>query len=451
MTPPPVFRWLLDVALPADDREAILGDLEECFAEVARRRGRFIASWWYCVEATRIIGRSAVESVIEAWSLVTGGSREGRMESVMRDLAIAVRTLRRRWAISLWSIVALGVGIGLATTTFSIIWGSLLRGLPVEASDRLVHFERGEVGSVGSLAVTHHDYLDWRERQSTFEDLGAYVEAVVTLRDSEGVPFRIDGLHSNRATFEVLRVDPRVGRLFSDEELRPGGPRVALLSDFAWRNHFASDPGLVGRSVSFDGAPTTIIGIMPPGFRFPFSEDVWLPLRLDRGAVLRGRGRLDVIGRLGDGVPLETAAGEFEAIGAAMASEFPETNAQIRPQLKSFNQEFIGEDFPRIAFGLLAGSILVLIIACGNVASLSLLQASGRSRELAVRASLGAGRARLFAQLLTESFIIAGLGGLLGTALAVGGGGRVRAGGGAERHHTASARLSGSFLVGLRC
>ena len=158
---------------------------------------------------------------------------------------------------------------------------------------------------------------------------------------------------------------------------------------------------------------------MPAGFQFPFSEDVWLPLRLDRSAVQRGQGRLDVIGRLRDGISFEVAAAEFETIGASLEAEFPETNADLRPSLMSFNQEFIGDEFPRIAYGLLAGALLVLLIACANVASLSLLQASKRSRELALRAALGAGRTRLFRPLLTESFVLAGLGCLLGTALAV--------------------------------
>ena len=228
MRVPGAFRWVLERVLPAGEREAVVGDLEELFVTAQRRRGRFLARWWYRAEAIRMIGRFLLQSATEAWSRTRNGEGEGMMESVGRDLAMAVRALRKRWATSLWSIVALGMGIGLATTTFSIIWGSLLRGLPVEESDRLVHFERGEIGELGSLAVTHHDYLDWRARQTTFEDLGAYVEAVVTLRDLEGVPFRMEGLRTNRATFELLRVAPRVGRLFSDEEMQPGGPPVAL-------------------------------------------------------------------------------------------------------------------------------------------------------------------------------------------------------------------------------
>jgi len=398
----------------------VAGDLAELHVERVRSEGRLRADLWY---RGQVLG--LVVGFVREWVWEWGSSsprEEGKrmmFEEFRSDVAFVLRGILKRPLMAVWSVVALGVGIGLVTTTFSILWGSLLRGLPVEASERLVHFERRAVEGDAEYPVSHHDYLDWKERQSTFDGMGAYVEAVLTLAPEGGAPVRLDGLYADRSTFEVLRVQPRVGRLFSDEELAPGGPAVVLLSDRAWTTHFGADPGLVGSAIEVNGTPTTVVGIMPPGFRFPFSEDGWLPLRLDRGAVERGQGRLDVIGRLVDGVSFESAAAEMESIGRALEAEFPGANANIRPAPMSFNREFIGDEFPRIAWGLLAGSLLVLVVACANVASLTLVRAAARTREVALRAALGAGRARIFRQLLTESFVLAALGALLGTGLAM--------------------------------
>ena len=415
MKPPGVWVALLERCLPEEERDGVVGDLLETFEVVVEREGGRAARAWFRREAVRVAGRFLLAGPRRHWA--RDGRRGGGMEQLRNDVRVSLRVLTRRWGLSAWSVAAIAIGVGFTTTTFSIVWGSLLRGLPVPESERLVHFERRTLEG-NELPVSHHDYLDWRDGQRGFTDLGAYVEAPVTLSAADGVPIRLEGLSTNRATFDVLGVAPRQGRLFLPDEEARGGDDVVVLSHRAWSTVYGADPGLVGRTIVLDGRPTTVIGVMPEGFHFPFSEDVWLPLRLDRAAVRRGRGRLDVIGRLAPGVSFDQATADLERVAIGLEERFPETNLGIRPAPMSFNREFVGEDFPRIAAGLLAGSLLVLLVACVNVASLNLVRISSRVRELALRRALGADRARLVRQLLTEAFLVAGPGALLGALLA---------------------------------
>ena len=430
---PRAFLWLLR-CYPPEFRRRYAVDMCDTFrARLARVRGRGgagVAAFWVRSAAHAI--RYGLAERIAAAPLAarpdTGyASYDGSSGSVGwkerigrfgRELRMGLRGLRRRPGLSVAAILALGLGIGLTATTFTIAWGTIFRGLPFERADELVHFERENAGEGLQLAVTPHDYRDWRERQTTFVDLGAYVEALAHLTDGSGAIRRLWGVFIDPQSFELLRVRPAMGRAFGADDAVPGAPDVIVLAHSAWQNEFGSDADIVGRTIELNGAPATVIGVMPEGFGFPVAEQFWRPLRLDFGRLQRGEGRLDVFGRLAPGADLELARAEFRTIGERLESAYPATNRGVRPVLRTFHEEYVGEDFTRLILSMLAGGVLVLLIACANVSNLLAARAMTRTREVAVRTALGAGRARILAQFLGETAVLAAVGAALGIVLA---------------------------------
>ena len=341
-----------------------------------------------------------------------------RLGLAINDVRLGVRSLRRRPGLAVASILALGLGIGLTATTFSIAWGTILRGLPFDEADRLVHFERENTAQGNPLAVTPHDYADWRAQQTSFVDLGAYVEALVHLTDGSGAVRRLWGVYIDPQSFELLRVQPAFGRGLSDADAVPGAPEVILLSQDLWRTDFGGDSTVVGSMIDLNGAPAAVIGVMPEGFGFPVAEQFWRPLKLDFNTLQRGDGRLDVFGRLAPGVDLARARAEFQSLGARLAAAYPATNRDVRPTLRTFREEYVGPEFSRLVYSMLAGAVLVLLIACANVSNLLAARAMSRTREVAVRTALGAGRSRILAQFLSETAVLSAAGAVLGIGLA---------------------------------
>jgi predicted permease len=408
--PPRVAERLLRRALPSPVRDFIMGDLEERYRTLAAASRHRADLWYWRQTAGAWIGR--VQGAFDA-----GDVSSGRM--LMADLRSGFRSMARRPGQSLAAVLTLGLGIGVVATAFSILYGTVLRGLPFDDADRLVHFERANLHEgPSSMAVTPHDYLSWRRDQSTFEDLGAYVEASATLPVDGAPPERFLGVRISANAFRLLRVEPAVGRTFTADEDRPGAPPVALLSHDLWTGRFGGDPGIVGRDIRLDGVPTTVVGVMEEGFGFPIAERFWLPLRLDAGAISRGQGRLDVFGRLEDGVTMEAATQDFGRIAAGLAEAFPDTNEGVTPILRSFHDEYVGEDFTRTTVRMLLGAFLVLLVCCANVANLLLIRGVRRRRDLALRMSLGATRGRIVRQLVTEAALLAVAGALMGVCIA---------------------------------
>ncbi len=341
------------------------------------------------------------------------------MTTFGRDLRFAIRTLFKKPGLTAISVIAFALGIGLTATAFSIIHGTLIRGLPFDQADGLVHFERQNLSEgQQSLAVTPHDYVAWREQQESFVGLAAFVEALIHMIGDAGDPERLLGVSIDRAAFDLLRVRPAIGRLFTDEESQPGGPDVIVLSHGVWSRRFGADTTIVGREVLVDNEPTTVIGVMPPEFGFPIAEQFWIPLRLDMSNVQRGGGRLDVFGRLKPGVSIEQARTEFETITRRLELAYPDSNTGITAVLQTFEQEYVGEEFTRTLYMMLLGAVLVLIISSANVTNLLLAHAAGRNHEMAVRTAVGATRWRLISLLLSEAFLLAAAGGALGILIA---------------------------------
>lgn len=340
------------------------------------------------------------------------------MSGILRELRYATRALRKSLGTSAIAVLALGLGIGLTTIMFSIVYGAVWKGLPFEDSAELLHLERNNLArDIEGMEVTIHDFVDWREQQTSFEDIAAFYQGTVNLSGTER-PERFDGAFITASGFQLLRVRPALGRLFREGEDDPAADPVVLIGYHIWRDRFGGDPDVVDQVVRVNGEASTIVGVMPEGFRFPLNEDIWVPLRMDMLEIERGDGRtLEVYGRLRDGVSMDEAAAEMQAIAMRLAEEYRETNEGVGAVVKPYTEEYIGAEPRGMLYTMLGAVALILLVACANVANLLLSRAAMRSKELAIRSAIGASRLRVMLQLLSEGLVLAGAGALLGIAI----------------------------------
>lgn len=341
------------------------------------------------------------------------------MQHLKQDLVYAWRTLRRTPGFTVVAVLALALGIGANTAIFSLINAVLLRPLPFPDADRLVSVsESGATGNGNDVAPPN--FLDWRSAQRSFTDLAAFTPVSLNLTGVEA-PENLEGLRVTASLFSVLGVEPSLGRTFGETSDIAGGERVVVLSDELWRSRFQADPGIIGRVLTLDEEPHTVIGVMPAGFRFPIAGEalLWVPMAFTAGD-LSGRGAhyLGAAGRLAPGVSLARAQADMDLIARRLQREYPVTNEDAGISLVPLKDSVVGPT--RTTFLLLWGAVgFVLLIATANVASMLLARAAGREREIAIRLALGAGAGRLIPQLLTESLMLSGLGGLAGLGLGV--------------------------------
>jgi len=340
------------------------------------------------------------------------------MSDLLRSLRFGLRLLIRSPGHTVAAVFALALGIGLSTAMFSIVYGVLLRGLPFAESERLVSVANANPSrDQPRLGVRAQDFLDYRSRQTTLEGLAAYDNGTLVL-SGDGRPERFNGAFLTANALDQIRVKPMLGRGFLPGEDAPGAEPVVLLGYGVWKSRYGGDPGVVGRRVRINSAPGTIIGVMPAGFGFPDSEEAWTPLRLDPLRTPRNQGvTYRVLGRLKPGATLEQARAEIGAVAKTLAADHPETNQGLEAVVRPLNEVLLDGEVHQLLYTMLAACLFVLLIACTNVASLMVARASRRTREIAIRAALGAPRGRIIGQLLTESFLLslggAGLGVLL--------------------------------------
>ncbi|HEY2824691.1 MAG TPA: ABC transporter permease, partial [Gemmatimonadales bacterium] len=342
------------------------------------------------------------------------------MESLIQDFKFGLRMLVKHPGVAGIAVTALALGLGLTTTMFSIIEGAILKGLPFPEADRLIAIERTNLTQgQNRQSAPVSDFTDWRSEQHSFEDIAGYYNGTVNLSGKDGGPERVSGAFITPNLFKVLQQQPAMGRALTEEENDPNGPRAIVIGAGVWRRRYGADPNILGKTLRANGTDMTIVGVMPANFMYPQQEEVWMPLRMDPVKLGRNNGNfLQVVGRLRRGVSQDQAMLEFAGIARQLAQQYPESNKDIGVRMESLVDQSIGPEPRALLFTMLGAVFGVLLIACSNVANLLLARATARSREVAIRTALGAGRWRVVSQLLMETLVLAGVGGVLGLGIA---------------------------------
>jgi putative ABC transport system permease protein len=341
------------------------------------------------------------------------------MDSLLLDLRSVLRTLRRSPGLAVSAVVTLAMGIGFTTTMFSIVHGGT-RDLPFDRPHELVvvtqTYPRRDQNDLGASPF---DYNEWSRQQRQFQGLAAFETRSVNVGGDAKHPERCSAAVVTPNAFTLLDEPVALGRLFVASDATPGAAAVMLLGYDLWRTRFDADSAVVGRVIRVDGTPRTVIGVMPAGFGFPVHSDVWLPLAVDASAQPGADAdRLQVFGRLRDGVSLDEARAELATIATRLGRQYQDTHAERSARVFPFVDMETDPAIVRVLYLMLGAVSFVLLIACANVANLLLARAAFRTREMAIRTALGATRRRILVQHLSEAVVLSALGGLLGLAIA---------------------------------
>jgi putative ABC transport system permease protein len=341
------------------------------------------------------------------------------LETVLHDVRLALRSLARNPGFACLAVFTLALGIGASTATFSLIDRVLIRPLPFANADRLaLVWEEAAALGYPRMDVSPANYGDWSRQSDVFEDLAAYFGNAFNLT-GQGRPERLDGVHATPNLFSVLGATPFLGRSFLPSEGTPGNTGVVILSYALWQRRFGEDAGVIGRTVSLNRQPHVVVGIMPSGFQFPSEEtQLWTPVAFPPATATRDNHFLRVVGRLRADRSWTQAQAEFDAIAVRLAVAYPKTNGKYGAIVVPLHEEFVGDAGPSLWL-LEASALLLLFVACGNVAGLLITRGIGRAQEIAVRSALGAGRAQIARQLLIEGLTLSAIGGLAGVLVAV--------------------------------
>jgi putative ABC transport system permease protein len=341
------------------------------------------------------------------------------MNTLLQDIRYGFRILLKNKGFTTIAILALALGIGANTAIFSLVNGVLLRPLPFPNAERIVYFEgNNPTHGITESNISFPDFTDWSQQTDLFASTAAYYTGNANLGADGAEPERVPRAGVTSGFFNVLGVQPAIGRTFVAEDDQPGPQTVAIISNGLWKRRFGSDPGIIGKQVQISARPITIIAVMPPGFEMPEKTQIWMTSGVKASEENRDNRSWSAIARLNPGVDLKQTQSRISAINAKLANQFPDTNKGWDTTVWILHERLVKEVKPSLL--ALVGAVgFVLLIACANVANLLLARSAARQKEIAVRVAMGASRGRVVRQMLTESALLSTIGGIAGLLLSI--------------------------------
>jgi putative ABC transport system permease protein len=405
---PALVRWLLERILPPGATDAAVGDLDEEFDARRTSMRAGAARRWYRREAFSLL----TAYVRDRWRPRSTTPRR-RMDHMRQDIRYALRALGRSPSFTVVALLMLALGIGATSAIFSFVDGVMLRSLPYRDPASIVRVWERPPGYLRN-GISTMNFRDWQEQNTVFAAIAAAGNGSSTLATPAG-PVQVRGTRVSASYFDIYGVTAAAGRTFAAAEDTPGHDRVVVISHSLWEQQFGSDPALVGQPIRLDGVPYVVIGILPANSPFDRTwAKLWRPLAFTPEEMTRDYHWLSAIARIKPGVTFEQAQANMDAIGARIARDYPHSNKDWGVHLDRLPDVVAGSDLKQSLKVMLGAVGLLLLLACANLANLSLARGTNREREVVVRAALGASRGRIFRQFLTESLILSLVGGALG-------------------------------------
>jgi putative ABC transport system permease protein len=397
-----------------DVREHISGDLEERFLRHVTSDGVTAARWRYRRAAVTFSLRFMFERMRDSLRALA------RIRLSLLDFRLGVRMLTRYPLLTIVGTVALSLAIAIGASVFAFISLMLWPTVPLDEGDRIVSIRLHDQASGEDDDRAAADFQRWKHQASSLVDLGAGRTLRRNLTTADNVLEQVTMAEVTSSTFDLVRLTPIMGRALSESDAHPSAPPVMVIGHSLWRRRFASDPAVIGKTVSLGEIPTTIVGVMPEGMWFPATHEAWLPLRLDETAAPRTGVGIRVWARLGPAASLESAAAEMATLGNQASADWPKTHAQLRPMVKPIAVAFasLGPEERLLLGSVNIAIVLLILLISGNVALLMFARAATRESEIVVRTALGASRGRVIMQFLSEALVLSGLAAVIGLAVA---------------------------------